>query len=376
MSDSQEPIATEAPRAPLMSRWAQIAGLFLLWSIPGMMFASQIYSMNIMEGRPTSWSALALWQVPTWLVFAPATYVVLWMGRRFPFTARNWLRIGPLHLLVATLIAVIHSLFGVWITRLAGPVAWQQLPIDSLFGYIFLSHYHFAILIYGAILGVGFGLEYYRKFRERELLASQLQAQLAHAQLQALKMQLHPHFLFNTLNAISVCVRKGSSEQAITMLAGLSDLLRIALENSTTQEVSLRQELDFLDRYLALQQIRFQDRLRVQMDVAPETLDAQVPNLILQPLVENAIRHGIAPHSSAGSIQIRSQLDASCLRVEILDDGPGFSTSEPPVEGVGISNTRKRLVRLYGDAGRLTLSNGNENGALVVLEIPFQRVSG
>jgi LytS/YehU family sensor histidine kinase len=154
---------------------------------------------------------------------------------------------------------------------------------------------------------------YYRKYREGELRAVELQAQLAQAQLQALKMQLHPHFLFNTLNAIAALVRKNENKAATDMLAGLSDLLRLALENVGAQEVSLQRELEFLERYLEIEKIRFADRLQVKMHIAPETLEARVPNLILQPLVENAIRHGIAPRSASGLIEICAErYDEDC----------------------------------------------------------------
>jgi two-component system LytT family sensor kinase len=191
------------------------------------------------------------------------------------------------------------------------------------------------------------------------LKASQLQAQLAQSQLQALKMQLHPHFLFNTLHAISSLMRR-DVEAAERMIARLSDLLRLTLENVGAQETSLRQELEFLERYLEIEQTRFRDRLQVKMEIEPETLDARVPNLILQPLVENAVRHGVTPHAGPGLINGAGLPDARRAQIK---------------EGVGWANTRARLEQLYGADHLFDLSNRDEGGLVVSLTIPF-RVEG
>src|ERR1700724_2388633 len=206
------------------------------------------------------------------------------------------------------------------------------------------------------------------RLRAQELRASRLEAQLAQAQLSALKMQLHPHFLFNTLNSISALLH-GDVEAADRMVARLGDFLRLTLENSETQEVTLDQELEFLQCYLDIELTRFQDGLRVEFDIAPETRDALTPNLILQPLVENAIRHGIAHRIEPGRVEIRSERHGDRLHIEVRDDGPGFASNTP---GIGLSNTRARLERLYGSGYVLQLSNGTQNGAVVILEIPFR----
>jgi sensor histidine kinase YesM len=229
------------------------------------------------------------------------------------------------------------------------------------------------LFTYWAILGVIYAFNYYRKYREHELKASHLETQLAQAQLQALKMQLHPHFLFNTLHAISSLMRK-DVEAADSMITRLSDLLRLTLETTGVQEVTLRQELEFLERYLEIEQTRFRDRLTVRMEIEPETLDARVPNLILQPLVENAIRHGIAPRSAPGWIEIRATHDDRMLHLQVRDNGPGL----PPdleaemKEGVGLANTRARLEQLYGAAQRFDLNNAAEGGLIVSLTLPFR----
>jgi len=204
----------------------------------------------------------------------------------------------------------------------------------------------------------------------------QLEAQLSQAQLQALKMQLHPHFLFNTLHSISALLNH-DPEAARKMITRLGDFLRLTLENSGTQEVTLQQEIEFLRCYLEIERIRFQDRLMTRVDVSPPALDAKVPNLILQPIVENAIRHGIAPRSSPGLIEILAKPQNGTLRIQVRDNGPGLPpdrTSEKMfTKGLGLANTERRLDQLYGAAHRFDLVNDPEGGLIVTLEIPFKK---
>jgi two-component system LytT family sensor kinase len=230
----------------------------------------------------------------------------------------------------------------------------------SLMSFFFLID----VLVYWTVLAVGHAVDFYRKYRDGE-------AQLARAKLQALRMQLHPHFLFNTLNAIATLVRQQQNRAATDMIAGLSDLLRLTLENDGGQEVPLKQELDVLDRYLSIEQIRFGDRLRVDVDATPETLRARVPNLVLQPLVENAILHGIAPRSTPGRIVIRAERADGRLRLQVRDDGPGFPDGSPAMQGVGLRNTAARLQHLYGPDHRIAFANAPEGGAVITLELPF-----
>ncbi len=208
--------------------------------------------------------------------------------------------------------------------------------------------------------------------REGELAASRLESQLAQANLRMLKMQLHPHFLFNTLNAISSLMHS-DVEAADRMIVRLSDLLRMALEKDDRHQVPLESELDFLHRYLAIEQIRFRDRLKVDIDVEPVCLPAQVPRLILQPLVENAIRHGIAMRSAAGRLAIRARRRGARLELSVADDGPGLPPNRPLRPGVGLANTQARLAQLYGGDGSLELVDGEGGGFEVVVEIPFEK---
>jgi LytS/YehU family sensor histidine kinase len=234
----------------------------------------------------------------------------------------------------------------------------------------FKLNFHGAYPTYWAVLAVASVRDYYRKYRTRELQSSQLEAQLSAAQLQALKMQLHPHFLFNTLNGIAALMHQ-DVEAADRMLARLSELLRLALDHADRQEVTLRQEMDFLERYLEIQKMRFRDRLTVKLELDPDTLEAQVPNLILQPLVENAIRHGIEPRSTPGEVVIRANRVGDRLELQVSDDGPGMIENDSS-KGVGLANTRARLQQLYGAAHTLSFSNGAARGLVIVLSLPFR----
>jgi two-component system, LytTR family, sensor kinase len=231
----------------------------------------------------------------------------------------------------------------------------------------------FAALFYGLILGIGSAADYYQQFRERQLRASQLEAQLANAELQMLKMQLHPHFLFNTLNGITGLVRDNDNAGAIEMLVGLSDLLRQTLDNAGRQEVRLAEELEWLELYLELQQIRFSDRLRVNVNADREALDALIPNLITQPLVENAIRHGIAPRAQPGSVSLSARRVKDNLVVSVCDDGIGLPIdwSLRSSKGVGLLNTQARLQQLYGSAFDFTVHNRTEGGVEASITIPL-----
>ncbi len=223
----------------------------------------------------------------------------------------------------------------------------------------------FRLPIYLAIVSVAHAMLFYRRSQERD----RLEASLARARLEALKMQLQPHFLFNSLNAIGALVHK-DPDAADEMLAALSDLLRLTLETSGEQELPLRRELEFVERYLAIEHVRFGDRLRFEVDVAPETFAALVPTFLLQPLVENAVRHGLEPRSGAGVLMIRARRVGGTLRLSVTDNGIGLPNGKPEREGIGLSNTRARLRELYGGAASLELRNAD--GLLVEVTVPFR----
>jgi LytS/YehU family sensor histidine kinase len=194
--------------------------------------------------------------------------------------------------------------------------------------------------------------------------------------MQALRMQLNPHFLFNALNSIAMLVRDSSREAAVDTLEGLSDLLRYVLNDSIRQEVKLKREIEFIESYLAIEKIRFQDRLEVQIHTDSDTLEGMVPNLVLQPILENAFRHGIASRIAATTVTVTARKEGGVLRLRISDDGPGFggTAAARGSSGVGISNTRQRLAQLYGDRASLVVEDASPTGAVVTITLPFHTV--
>ena len=322
-----------------------------------------------------AWHKVLLVQLSGAYLWALATPLVLWLARRLPFERQHWLRNSLAHLCVSILlITLIYAIYTnifymVYAGKLGYPLGFRATLQNIVF------NFSEGISIYLLLLFINHALDYHHRYQEQVLERSQLEAQLAQAQLQALKMQLHPHFLFNTLHSISALLNK-DTEAARQMIARLGDFLRLTLDNSGTQEVSLQREIEFLQSYLEIEHIRFQDRLTTHVEVEPHALDAQVPNLILQPIVENAIRHGIAPRSTPGRIEIRAEHKNSVLRIQVRDNGPGLSVNRSPVnlfkEGLGLANTRARLQQLYGAAHRFELANDPQGGLIVTLEIPSE----
>jgi LytS/YehU family sensor histidine kinase len=231
-------------------------------------------------------------------------------------------------------------------------------------------YFHQGLTIYWATVAVAHALHYYRGLREGEARTGQLAAQLAQAQLQALKMQIHPHFLFNTLNSIAALLHK-DVEAADKMIARLGDFLRLTLRTSDAQTVNFGQELEFLKCYLDIEHLRFQDRLTVEMEIEPETLDVMVPNLILQPIVENAVRHGVARQTLPGRITIRAYKQNDRLLMQVEDNGPGLKMNpDGALSGIGLNNTRARLEQFYGDDYSFQIASAAARGVIVTLEIP------
>lgn len=357
--------------------WLKWAILFGFWTFFSFLYANQIYFEMLHNPRMHhSWWRIVFWQLLVWYSWGCLSPLIVGLGRRFPCEGPSWLRGLLVHLSAGVILAAAHIAAATSLRMLVSPFdVWSDTnPFLIQYQAELRIFFLFDFFVYWAILGVGYAFDYRERYREREALAAQLKAQLAQAQLESLKMQLHPHFLFNTLHTISGLVRTNERIPAVNMIAGLSELLRRALESADEQEVSLREEVKFIELYLDIQKVRFSDRLKVRMEIAGETLDALVPNLILQPLVENAVRHGISTGESAGVIVINAYRDDEMLHLKVCDDGPGLQSGwrMEESEGIGLANTCERLKFLYGAEHRFELRNGATGGMTASITIPFR----
>ncbi|HKS21271.1 MAG TPA: histidine kinase [Thermoanaerobaculia bacterium] len=349
--------------------------LFVLtgWTLIGVSFTLNYYLFAghyvAIFKQPPTLREMLVWELPYWLLWAALSPLVLRLTRRFPFERGRILASSGVHLLACLVFSLAHraAYLGVgWLMHVA--VYRKLASISTVYSFLFFFNLPTGFMCYGTILLVGYAMKISRL--EAELAQAQLQT--TQAQLQALKMQLQPHFLFNTLNAISTLLDE-DVDAADEMLARLGDFLRLTLANTGAHEVSLQEELEFLRCYLEIEQVRFHDRLTVDLRIAPETLEARVPNLILQPIVENAIRHGIVARAGNGRIAICAARGGGRLRLEVIDNGPGLggTTSAKPGRGLGFSLTQARLERLYDAEQRFTLADAEGGGLSVTLEIPF-----
>ena len=310
-------------------------------------------------GNPPRWSLtirMALAEIYVWALIAPGVMV---LARRYPFTRATIGRSLAVHIPASLVISLAKLIVNQALRR------W----LFGFDGYVLITSLAPNFLFYWGIVAAAHGFAYYRSSKERELRASLLEARLATARLQLLQMQLHPHFLFNTLNAISELVHE-DPETADRMITGLSELLREALIAGDRQQVPLRRELELVRLYLDIQQARFGDRLQADIEVDETVMDALVPHFVLQPLVENAIRHGIGARSDAGRVRIRARADHDALRIDVEDDGAGLK-EEGASEGIGLGNTRKRLEALYGPGASVQVRADPRGGAIVTVTIPL-----
>jgi len=319
-------------------------------------------------GTPISWAQLLAWNITisfTWSLLTPPIYE---LSRRYTFDRENWKRSLLIHVAASVALAFFGSIALVTINPL---ITWTKEPNVPYFAHV-LSRTFMDIQRYWYVLLITQALAFYAKYQEREIFSSQLEAQLANAQLEVLKIQLEPHFLFNTLNSIAALARH-NAEAAEHMTLQLADLLRMSLDGVGVHEVPLQQELTFLQKYIDIQLVRFHDRLQVESDIDPRALDTLVPNFILQPLVENAIRHGIAPRRGPGLIRIAAWRDRDDVWMEIRDNGVGFTRGGlKPAEGVGLRNTRGRLRQLYNGDHAMVLEDASGGGCTVKIRVPYR----
>jgi two-component system LytT family sensor kinase len=359
-------------------RWlAYLAG----WTVFALFFISEDVGRLLYQGRTVQWHGYLVVWLTTAYAWAFLTPFVWWLASRFPIERKTWWRSVGLHLASSFCFALIETLLFAGITPVFG-LPWFPRNFAATFRAVLPIDFHLNVIIYWSIVAVQHGVSYYRKFLERERLATQLElratqleSQLTKATLSALKMQLHPHFLFNTLNAIVVLVRQRRVGEADEMLTNLSELLRQTLAGWETQEVPLRREVELINLYLDIQRVRFADNLTVEMSLSPATLNALVPSLLLQPLVENAVRHAVSKSSAPVRVELKSNLKDSTLELQVCDDGPGIS-GESSGNGVGLSNTRARLEQLYGEQQSLRLEGGAGGGTIVTVSLPYRPEEG
>ena len=360
------------PKTHLSRRSFQGVLYFAVWTVIGLAFAGQLYLTQAEIGRPVNWRFALSRNLIDWYVFALLAIPVIWLANRIPLELGDWRRRATIHAVASILFSVVWMVLRA-VLAAAVELTPERTPLGfwTAFTYALVATFFFNVLIYWVVVSVAHTIRFYRRDREREVRTAELETRLTQARLQALQMQLNPHFLFNTLHAISSLMHK-DVEAADRMLIRLGDLLRYALESTEEQEVPLRRELDFLERYIEIEQTRFGDRLTITKEIAPETLDALLPNLLLQPIIENAIQHGIEPHARRGHIVLKAARDGDVMRLEVRDNGDGLPAGAKPQEGVGLSNSRARLQQLYGERGQFHLANAPEGGLVVSVAVPWR----
>ena len=366
---------------PRTRYWQVFKAVLLFQVLSGLLFSGQSYLLMYRQG---SWLTLALYYSTVNAFWAAVSPIVLWLAYRFAIERSRWLRHLGIHAMAASVLsflalgyqALIDRTFRVFPPMVQGSLWDEYMHLVKMY---FLGGPHVVpqfspdVLIYFAILGGIHAFDYYQRYRDRELQAARLREQLAQSQLQVLRAQLQPHFLFNTLNSIVGLIRNGENKAAVSMTTQLSDLLRQVLSYSDKQEALLREEIEVTQHYLDIQQMRFSDRLKIEIDVPADTLDAKVPSFILQPIIENALRHGVAKRGATSLLALRTERRNGMLAIEIYNDGPQLPDDwqMEKCAGVGLGNTRARLEQHYGKQQTFTLSNKGADGVVVKLMIPF-----
>ena len=363
----------EAPRTHSQPpQWFWIAAI---WTAVGLFDATQTVFVMRSEGMHHAWVRLFITQMIEWLPWALATPLVLRLGRHYPPVKlkpiSTWLR----HLAACLVIDLVFSAWGAALEKLMNPWAYSADP--GRFLHILSSKFYNGLLstfvLYATVLLVSHLLDSRERLAFQQTETARLNEQLVTAQLSALRRQIEPHFLFNTLNSIAGLVREQRNDAAVTMIVELSDLMRRVLADSNRQEVPLAEELEFTRKYLDIQKVRFVERLQCTVNVPSELLPAQVPMLILQPMVENAIKHGIAKRAHGGAVRILASRSNGILTLSVYNDGPSLpESSEKPHTGIGMTNMRTRLQSLYGEDFTLRMQNQAPGGVEVSVSVPFK----
>jgi two-component system LytT family sensor kinase len=353
-------------------RWHWIAAIcFGL----GLFEATQTVVGMRAEGMHHAWTELFFMVLLSWLPWALASPYILRLAYSYPLLQVRSFTTWMGHAVAWAVISIASGAWDAWLEELLNP--WTPELAPGPFGPLALKKIYGQLLssmiLYGCVLLVGTMLESRGRLARQQMEAARLSEQLAKTQLDALRHQIEPHFLFNTLNAIAGLVREGKNESAVEMIAGLSDFLRHLLRNPGRQEVPLGEELEFVEKYLDIQKVRFADRLQVKVEVGKELDKALVPGLILQPIVENAVKHGIAKRMQGGAIEISAARANGKLSLNVYNDGPGLPADwEGKRDAIGLANVRERLQSLYGKDSELKMANEEGRGVKVSITVPYR----
>lgn len=353
------------------NRWIRYAVVAAGWAFLGFILSVEVY-FNFraqLGASKVDFVDAALPQFGRVLMWALMAPLILRMREKMPLRRGAWVGGMSFHFAMSFVVMATYYLGRTLAWMLFSDDRWSGFWDQALQG--FWGRNLIDMAFYWSVLAFGHALEIHQRYKREELKAAQLESRLMETELKVLREQLRPHFLFNTLNTISVLVREEKNAEAVSLIARLSSLLRMSFDNSRVHEVTLRQEMDFLERYIDIQKARFSDRLSVRVAIEPAAMEARIPNLLLQPLVENAILHGIASKSCPGQVDVTGRIEAGRLHLEVRDDGPGLGDgTKRAKEGIGLTNTRERIAKIYGSHGHLSLRSESGRGVSVQIVIP------
>ena len=345
------------------------------WTLLGLFQAARLYYLyNVGGSGSITFPHVLSLALSDWYIWGALSPLIYHLAKRLDIDRGQWGKRLATHVGLAFVFSAVHlfvfSLFVYLMREHAGlPIATTVESFGAVYTSTLASKLYLAVLTYLMIAFVSYAIGYYQRFREKEHRLAQAESRLSEARLKALRGQLQPHFLFNALNAITALIHT-NPESADRMISRLSDLLRMSLERENEQFCTLARELEFIERYLAIQKMRFEDKLQIKLDVSAEALEARVPSLILQPLVENAVKHGIAAKTKPGLVYIGARQTNGHLEMSVADDGPGLSPDWHSGTGRGLRNTRERLAALYGKAGDMQVENGVAGGVTITVKLP------
>jgi len=361
-------------------RWNRVLLIAAGWMLVGLMLALELYfnerawiHRTRTPGEVDLWG-LAAPQFMRTLMWAALAPLILKLREKVPLSTGYWAGGVGFHLTFSFVVMMVYYAgrwlgYFLWIRQAWPPDGFWVELIHGFYGRNLID-----MVYYWGVLAFGHTLEIHQRYRRQELRSAQLEARLTELELKALRQQLHPHFLFNTLNTVAVLVREKRNDEAVGLLSRLGGLLRMALDPARKAEITLQQEMEFLEAYIGIQRLRFADRLAVNIDISEEARRAMIPSLLLQPIVENAVLHGVAPKAGPGRLDILGWVRHGVLHLEVRDDGAGLPRAglTRVREGVGLTNTRDRLVKLYGTRSQLTLKSEPGRGVTVQIVLPYR----